>query len=494
MEFEKGLTGATADTEKQANLLIGDAINNFKTVQSFGNEDLIVEKYISFVRPIYEAGKSKHIKSGLAFGFSQFVIYAVFGLLFYGGGWVIEESCEQQLVGGVVVPVCSVDPKNVFIALFAIFFGANHAGMAMSMGPDLGKAALAATKIFKIIEQPSQINAIEMDKANSQKRLKKEDVKGTIEFKDVWFRYPTRKTEFVLRGLSLTIEPNESVALVGESGCGKSTFVNLMMRFYDPDFGQILLDGVDIKEYNLHDLRNAISLVMQEPSIFNYSIKDNVLYGKTDAKNSEIVNATNIANCNEFIEKGTLDALDDSPAGLLQEMENNKAALVALDGEEKYNGDLEKMKALVELDAKKGNFMTVEGDIDTRESQKVPNWNDAELNKGFEILCGIKGGQLSGGQKQRVAIARTLISEPKVLLLDEATSALDETSQAKVQQAIEQAMQSRTTIIIAHRMTTIEKCSKVYLLEEGRVRESGNFDELMNAGGAFSKLAQAKQS
>jgi len=87
-------------------------------------------------------------------------------------------------------------------------------------------------------------------------------VKGTIEFKDVWFRYPTRKTEFVLRGLSLTIEPNESVALVGESGCGKSTFVNLMMRFYDPDFGQILLDGVDIKEYNLHDLRNAIALVM----------------------------------------------------------------------------------------------------------------------------------------------------------------------------------------------------------------------------------------
>lgn len=87
-------------------------------------------------------------------------------------------------------------------------------------------------------------------------------MKGTIEFKDVWFRYPTRKTEFVLRGLSLTIEPNESVALVGESGCGKSTFVNLMMRFYDPDFGQILLDGVDIKEYNLHDLRNAIALVM----------------------------------------------------------------------------------------------------------------------------------------------------------------------------------------------------------------------------------------
>ena len=267
----------------------------------------------------------------------------------------------------------------------------------MSMGPDMGKAQLAATKIFKIIEQPSKINAIAMDKDSSLKKLKKEDVKGKIEFKDVWFRYPTRKNEFVLRGLSLTIEPNESVALVGESGCGKSTFVNLMMRFYDPDFGQILLDGVNIKEYNLHDLRNAISLVMQEPSIFNYSIKDNVLYGKTDAKNSEILNATNIANCNEFIEKGQLDTLDDSPAALLLEMENSKQALVAIDGEEKYKQDLEKMKALVELEAKKGNFMAVEGDIDNREALKVPNWNDSELSKGFEILCGIKGGKLSGG-------------------------------------------------------------------------------------------------
>jgi len=101
-----------------------------------------------------------------------------------------------------------------------------------------------------------------MDKNKSLKKLNKDQVTGKIEFKNVWFRYPTRKNEFVLRGLTLTILPNESVALVGESGCGKSTFVNLMMRFYDPDYGQILLDGVDIKEYNLHDLRKAISLVM----------------------------------------------------------------------------------------------------------------------------------------------------------------------------------------------------------------------------------------
>lgn len=297
----------------------------------------------------------------------------------------------------------------------------------------------------------------------------------------------------MLRGLTLTINPNESVALVGESGCGKSTFVNLMMRFYDPDHGKILLDGVDIKDYNLHDLRKTVSLVMQEPSIFNYAIADNVLYGKLDAKNSEVIQATTIANCNEFIEKGQLDVIDDSPTGLISGMTQNKQTLIELMGETKYNEDLEVLKKLEEIEVNKGSFITIEGDIDTRKERGVANYNDAQLNKGFEIQCGIKGGKLSGGQKQRVAIARTLISEPKVLLLDEATSALDETSQAKVQQAIESSMKNRTTIIIAHRMTTIEKCDKVFLLEEGRVRESGNFSDLLNSGGAFSKLAAAKK-
>lgn len=132
----------------------------------------------------------------------------------------------------------------------------------MALGPDMVKTATAATKIFKIIEEPSEINAIKMNDDKTLKRLDLNTVQGNIEFKDVWFRYPTRKEDFVLKGLSLTINKNESVALVGESGCGKSTFVSLMMRFYDPDFGQILFDGVDIKEYNLQDLRKAISLVM----------------------------------------------------------------------------------------------------------------------------------------------------------------------------------------------------------------------------------------
>ena len=112
---------------------------------------------------------------------------------------------------------------------------------------------------------------------------------GKIEFVDVWFRYPTRKEDFVLRGLNLTINPSESCALVGESGCGKSTFFNLMMRFYDPDHGEILLDGINIKNIPLHQLRTAVSLVMQEPTIFNYSIIENIVYGKLDATNNQIL-------------------------------------------------------------------------------------------------------------------------------------------------------------------------------------------------------------
>lgn len=159
--------------------------------------------------------------------------------------------------------------------------------------------------MFEVIDSPSQIDALEMSENTDPAKRGKgiEKVQGKIVFEDVWFRYPERKTDWVLKGLNLTILPNESVALVGESGCGKSTFVSLMMRFYDPDMGKIFLDDVELKDYNLHELRKAISLVMQEPIIFNYSILDNILYGKGDATNTEVKKACQLANCLEFIER-----------------------------------------------------------------------------------------------------------------------------------------------------------------------------------------------
>lgn len=274
-------------------------------------------------------------------------------------------------------------------------------------------------------------STIAMDKKKEGIVLDLNNVQGEITFQDVWFRYPTRKDDFVLKGLTMTIKPQESVALVGESGCGKSTFVNLMMRFYDPNFGTILLDGVDIKKINLHSLRQALSLVMQEPSIFNYSIQENILYGNLDASNSQIDHVAKLANCNEFIEQG-LEEFDDSPAGLLKEMETRKLDLVNNWGQAKYDEMLDTMGKLKEAETKKGKFEAIEGDIDSRSKRGLSNLEDMSLHKGYAIQCGLKGGKLSGGQKQRVAIARTLVRNPKVLLLDEATSALDETSQKKV--------------------------------------------------------------
>ena len=153
-------------------------------------------------------------------------------------------------VASVVIENTDAKQSDIFVAIFCMLFGAQQAGEAAGWGPDIGKATAAAEKVFGYIDQLSSINAIEMDKNDGGIDIR--GVKGRIEFNNVWFRYPTRKQDFVLKGLNLVINPGESIALVGESGCGKSTFVNLMMRFYDPDSGNILLDGVDLREYNIH--------------------------------------------------------------------------------------------------------------------------------------------------------------------------------------------------------------------------------------------------
>lgn len=429
-----------------------------------------------------EQASKRHARAGFAFGLGQFTVYVVFAACFYFGGLLIEYSYDEK------TGKFSIDPEGIMIAIFAILFGASQAGTAMSLGPDIGKATIAATNVFRIIEYPTKINAIEQDKKSEFRSA--DNIEGVIEFRNVWFRYPTRKEDFVLRGLNITINPNESVALVGESGCGKSTFVSLLMRFYDVDFGEILIDGINIKEYNLHSLRKKISLVMQEPSIFNYSILENILYGKLDASNSEVVNATDTANCKEFIEKGSLKGIDDTPDGILKFMKDNKDEMVEIIGEAKYNEELDVVKKIVEQESKKGVFQAKQGDID----QRAQSLKDVELVDGFNLQCGIKGGKLSGGQKQRVAIARTLIRQPSILLLDEATSALDESNQKKVQLAIENAMKNRTVVIIAHRMSTIERCSKVFVLEHGKVAEEGNFNDLKQSGGKFAQLSANKQN
>merc|ERR1712086_860292 len=191
------------------------------------------------------------------------------------------------------------------------------------------------------------------------------------------------------------------------------------------------------------------------------------------------------------IEKNDFKSEDQTSEQLLKIMEASKEQMESVIGAKKYTEELEVLKLVVAADKNKGEFIAKYGDVDTRPEEL----QNKALSPGYLTMCGTKGSKLSGGQKQRVAIARTIIRKPKVLLLDEATSALDEDSQKKVQQALENAMKGKTTIIIAHRMSTIEACDKLFVLEQGRVAEEGSVSDLKNKeGGMFANIAAGKKN
>ena len=211
-----------------------------------------------------------------------------------------------------------------------MMFGSFAAGQANQYGPDLGKAKKAGSLIFSLIDIPSKINPVDIPDGSIPVPA---DFKGEIEVKDVWFRYPTRKDEWVFKGLNLKIQPNESVAVVGESGCGKSTLVNLILRFYDPTEGEVLIDGVNIKKFNLRQLRQRMGYVMQEPTLFNYTIKENVLYGNSFAKDSEIKEAIAIANAAEFIDANSFsNSFEDSASSLYQAFKERETIITESKG------------------------------------------------------------------------------------------------------------------------------------------------------------------
>ena len=273
----------------------------------------------------------------------------------------------------------------------------------------MGKAKHAAQELKTLFDLKPSIDTWSSDGAPV------ETVDGTVEFRDVHFRYPTRPEQPVLRGLNLTVKPGQYIALVGASGCGKSTTIALLERFYDPLAGGIYVDGKEISSLNINEYRSYIALVSQEPTLYQGTIRENVLLGadREDVPDSEIEFACREANIYDFI---------------------------------------------------------------------------MSLPDGFNTVVGSKGSMLSGGQKQRIAIARALLRDPKILLLDEATSALDSESEHVVQAALDKAAKGRTTIAVAHRLSTIQKADIIYVFDQGVIVESGDHNELMNKGGRYSEL------
>ncbi|KAI3838299.1 hypothetical protein MKW92_036363 [Papaver armeniacum] len=400
----KFMTGFSADAKlmyEEASQVANDAVGSIRTVASFCAEEKVMALYKKKCEGPVSAGIRVGMISGIGFGLSFFLLFAVYATSFYAGARFVEAG-----------RISFTDVFQVFFALTVAAFGISQSG---SLAPDSSKAKTSTASIFAILDRESKIDA------SDESGMTLDNVKGDIEFRHISFKYQTRPDVQIFRDLCLSIRSGKTVALVGESGCGKSTVVSLLQRFYDPDSGHITLDGTEIQKFQLRWLRQQMGLVSQEPVLFNDTIRANIAYGKKGgATEAEILAAAELANAHNFI---------------------------------------------------------------------------SALQQGYDTIVGERGIQLSGGQKQRVAIARAIVKTPKILLLDEATSALDAESERVVQDALEKVMVHRTTIVVAHRLSTIKNADVIAVVKNGVIAEKGkHYDLIKIEDGVYASLVALHMS
>lgn len=399
---------------EEASKVATECTANIRTVAGLGREKHFAKLYDNNMEAISK-GKSKGIISyGFLYGSTLGIMYFMYAGIFRFSMYLIDSGTMD-----------ASRSSDIFRCLFALVFAGMSAGQSAGLAPDYGKAVLAARRIFKLFGTESNIDP------ESEEGVKPEIV-GNVEFTDVQFSYPTRSDLLVLKGLKTSVESGKTLALVGQSGCGKSTCISLIERFYNASAGNVLIDGVEIEKINLKWLRANVGLVQQEPVLFDTTIKNNILYG-----------------------------LDD---GIDESGKSNKVAA------QKYS------QHEIEAALREANAFDFVMDLPEK----------------LETRCGKKGSQLSGGQKQRIAIARALIRKPKILLLDEATSALDTESEKIVQDALDKARKGRTCILIAHRLSTVINADIIAVVDNGVIVESGKHQDLIDKRGAYFNLIKSQ--
>ncbi|MCC6917948.1 MAG: ATP-binding cassette domain-containing protein [Alphaproteobacteria bacterium] len=390
----RGLSRIAQDRLADATAYAGETLSAVHTVQSFVHEGRDRALFGRAVEDAFAAARARVQGRALMTVSVIFLVFAgIVGVLWVGARLVLAD----QMTAGEL---------SQFV-LYAVLAAGSFGALAEVWG-DVQAAAGAAGRLQELLAARPEIVAPANPKPLPT------PAPGAVSFEDVTFRYPSRPAVSALAGFSMQVKPGETVALVGPSGAGKTTVFQLLLRFYDPQAGRILIDGVNIAEAHPQEIRRRIGLVPQETVIFSGPLIENIRYGKPEASDAEVEAAARAAQAHDFI---------------------------------------------------------------------------AALPNGYQTLLGERGTTLSGGQRQRIAIARAILKDPPILLLDEATSALDAESERAVQAALEGLMKNRTTLVIAHRLATVQRADRIIVLDAGQATASGRHRDLIAQGGLYAHLA-----